>query len=118
MAHSSGAAVPQSIPARSEIGRWVADRPIRCGRASAARSSRSSVSVRWEPRLSRAAAWISSTITVSTVRSTARLFAAVTIRYSDSGVVIRKFGGRRTIIARSLLVVSPVRTATVSSGAG
>ena len=57
-------------------------------------------------------------MTVSTVRSTARLRAAVTIRYSDSGVVMRKLGGRRTMRARSLLVVSPVRTATVSSGAG
>jgi hypothetical protein len=100
------------------MGRCVADSPIRCGRASAARSRRSSVRVRWEPRLSRAAEWISSTMTVSTVRRTARLRAAVTIRYSDSGVVMRKFGGRRTMRARSLLLVSPVRTATVSSGAG
>ena len=39
------------------------------GACSHSASSRSSVSARCEPRLSRATAWISSTITVSTVRS-------------------------------------------------
>ena len=63
-------------------------------------------------------AWISSTITVSTVPSMARLRGAVTSRYSDSGVVTTKLGGRRTIAARSLAVVSPVRTPTRRSGAG
>ena len=47
------------------IGRCVADSPTRLGRASHSASSRSSVSARCEPRLSRATAWISSTITVS-----------------------------------------------------
>ena len=59
---------PHSRSATSEIGRWVADRPMRWGRAAHACSSRSSVSARCEPRLSRATAWISSTMTVSTVR--------------------------------------------------
>ena len=43
-------------------------------------ASRSSVRQRWLPRLSRASAWISSTITVSTVRRVARLRVAVTRR--------------------------------------
>ena len=43
-------------------------------------SSRSSVSARCAPRLSRATAWISSTITVSTVRSSSRPLSLVTSR--------------------------------------
>ena len=43
-------------------------------------ASRSRVRQRWLPRLSRARAWISSTMTVSTVSSVARLFVAVTRR--------------------------------------
>ena len=62
------------------IGRCVADSPIRCGRLSESASSRSSVSMRCAPRLSRATAWISSTMTVPTRRSRSRLFAAVTSR--------------------------------------
>ena len=46
-----------------------------------------------------------------------RLRAAVTSRYSDSGVVMTKLGGRRTMAARSLAVVSPVRTPTRRAGA-
>ncbi len=47
----------------------------------------------------------------------ARLRSAVTSRYSDSGVVIRKSGGRLSMAARSAAAVSPVRTATRMSGA-
>ena len=39
----------------------------------------------------------------------------VSIRYSDSGVVIRMSGGSRSIAWRSRWGVSPVRTATLSS---
>ena len=39
----------------------------------------------------------------------------VSIRKSDSGVVIRMSGGSRSIAARSFCGVSPVRTATRSS---
>ena len=49
----------------SSSGRWVADRPIRCSGRPARCSSRSSVSARCAPRLVRATAWISSTITHS-----------------------------------------------------
>ena len=49
--------------------------------------------------------------------SMARLRSAVTSRYSDSGVVIRKSGGCLIIAARSAAAVSPVRTATWMSGA-
>ena len=50
--------------------------------------------------MSRATAWISSTITVSTVFSALRPLSLVTSRYSDSGVVTTNAGGRRTIDAR------------------
>ena len=89
---------------------------MRIGRRSQSASSRSRVSARWAPRLSRATAWISSTITVSTVRKAARPRSLVTSRYSDSGVVTTKLGGRRTMSDRWALVVSPVRTATRMSG--
>ena len=56
-------------------------------------------------------------MSVWTPRSIARLRSAVTSRYSDSGVVIRKFGGRLSIEALSEAAVSPVRTATRTSGA-
>ena len=63
------------------------DRALRRRQPDAARarprtsaSSRSRVSARCAPRLSRATAWISSTITVSTVRSIARPFSPVTSR--------------------------------------
>ena len=62
------------------IGRCVAESPTRCGALSHSASSRSSVSARCAPRLSRATAWISSTMTVSTVRSSSRPFALVTSR--------------------------------------
>ncbi len=65
-----------------------------------------------------ATAWISSTITVRAARSIARLRSAVSRRNSDSGVVIRKSGGRFSIAARSAAAVSPVRTATRITGAG
>ena len=71
--------------------------------------SRSSVSARCEPRLVPATAWISSTITASTPVRISRA-PLVSMRYSDSGVVIRMSGGRRRIAARSFCGVSPVRT--------
>ena len=57
-------------------------------------------------------------MTVRAGASIARVRSAVTSRYSDSGVVIRKLGGRLSIAARSAGGVSPVRTATRMSGAG
>jgi hypothetical protein len=58
-----------------------------------------------------ATAWISSTITQSAWASVSRA-REVSIRYSDSGVVIRMSGGRRSICARSFWGVSPVRMPT------
>ena len=58
----------------SSNGRWVADSPMRCGRALVISSSRSSESIRWAPRLVVAIAWISSMITVSTLTSVSRTF--------------------------------------------
>ncbi len=72
---------PVSSRAVSSIGRWVADSPMRWGRGPATTwSRRSRVRARWEPRLSRARAWISSTITVSVVASMVRPLAEVTSR--------------------------------------
>jgi hypothetical protein len=107
---------PTSRRATVSIGRWVADSPIRCGGFSRRCPSRSSVIARWEPRLFPATAWISSRITVWTPESMMRLRSAVTRRYSDSGVVMRKLGGRRSMAARSEAAVSPVLTATRTSG--
>ena len=98
------------------IGRCVADNPIRTGRREQSASSRSRVSAKCEPRLSRASAWISSTMTVSTAVKTWRLFSAVSIKYNDSGVVTRIWGGRRSILCRSVFGVSPVRTAVRIGG--
>ena len=59
---------PTSRRPTVSIGFCVAERPTRWGRVSHRASSRSSVIARCAPRLSRATAWISSTMTVSTVR--------------------------------------------------
>ncbi len=67
--------------------------------------------------MSRATAWISSTMTVRTDASVARLRSAVTMRYSDSGVVTKKLGGRRNMAARAEAVVSPLRTSARRLGA-
>ena len=101
----------------ASIGRWVADRPTRCTGSSATCASRSRVRARCEPRLFPATAWISSTMTVRTLRSIDRLRSAVTSRYSDSGVVIRMSGGCLSMAARSAAAVSPVLTATRMVGA-
>ena len=62
----------------------------------------------------RATAWISSTITAVVEANIARA-CEVSIRYSDSGVVISTSGGLRSICARSFCGVSPVRMPTVMS---
>ena len=59
-------------------------------------------------------AWISSTMTVRTLRSVSRA-DDVSIRYRDSGVVINTSGGRRIIRCRSRAGVSPLRIATVGA---
>jgi hypothetical protein len=66
--------------------------------------------------LSRASAWISSTITVRTVDSITRPPWLVSRMNSDSGVVTSTCGGRRLMPARALAGVSPVRTSTRTSG--
>ena len=108
----------RSPPRKREIsssGRCVADSPIRCGSVAVIADSRSSESIRCEPRLVPATAWISSMITVSTELSTSRA-PEVSIRYSDSGVVIRMSGGLRRIAARWDWGVSPLRSATATGG--
>jgi hypothetical protein len=98
----------------SSSGFCVALRPMRWIGWDELSSSRSRVSARCEPRLVAATAWISSTMTVSTSVS-ASLACEVSIRYSDSGVVMRMSGGVRRMAIRSFWLVSPVRTATVTS---
>jgi hypothetical protein len=98
----------------SSSGFWVADRPIRCTGPSAACSSRSKLTAMCAPRLVCATAWISSRITASTPEKISRA-RLVSIRYSDSGVVIRMSGGWRVMSRRSFWGVSPVRTPTRTS---
>ena len=57
---------PPRKRAMASRGRWVAERPMRCGGASAISSRRSSERARWEPRLVPATAWTSSTMTQRT----------------------------------------------------
>ena len=64
-----------------------------CADCPISASRRASDSIRWEPRLSSAMAWISSTITVETFRNICRDFSAVSRMKSDSGVVTRMCGG-------------------------
>ena len=109
---------PPTKRATSSSGRCVADSAIRCTSRSQSTSSRSSVRARCEPRFVAATACTSSTITASTVRRISRAFGDVRIRNRLSGVVIRMSGGRRSIAWRSAAGVSPVRTATETSGRG
>ena len=107
----------RAISDKRPLGRREADalQPPPRARSRAA-SSRSSESARCAPRLVAAIAWISSTITVRTPSSTDRA-REVSIRNRLSGVVISTSGGWRRIRARSRWGVSPVRTATLISGA-
>ncbi len=108
---------PTSHSATSSIGSIVAERPMRWSGPPATCASRSRLRARWAPRRDSSTAWISSTMTVRTVRSISRLRRAVSRRYSDSGVVTRMWGGFRSMAARSAAGVSPERTAAVILGA-
>ena len=112
----TGRSPPRKAATRS-IGRTVADSATRCTSRPTSASRRSRLRARWLPRLVPATAWISSTITVSTPVSVC-CAELVSMRYSDSGVVIRMSGGRRSSAARSLDVVSPERTPIVTSARG
>ena len=81
-----GSGRPPRSAARSRTARSAAPG------GSSSSSSRSSDRARWAPRLVPATAWTSSTITVSTPRSASRA-CEVSIRNSDSGVVISTSGG-------------------------
>jgi hypothetical protein len=107
-------AEPARNRATSSCGRTVALRPMRRAGDSRRASRRSSETARWAPRLVPATAWISSMMTVSTVRRVSRA-AEVSIRNSDSGVVMRMSGGRDSSDRRSRCEVSPDRTPTVTS---
>ncbi|OUD95291.1 hypothetical protein CMMCAS05_02360 [Clavibacter michiganensis subsp. michiganensis] len=106
---------PPRNRATSSGGRTVADSPMRWAGFSSSASSRSSESARWLPRLVAATACTSSTMTVSTPASVSRA-AEVSMRNSDSGVVMRMSGGVFASERRSPAGVSPERTPTVTSG--
>jgi hypothetical protein len=65
-------AAPPRNRATSSSGRCVADSPMRCSGRPARCSSRSRDNARCAPRLVGTRAWISSTMTVSTLRSASR----------------------------------------------
>ena len=110
-------AAPARNRATSSAGRTVADRPMRCAGVASIWSRRSRESARWAPRLVPATACTSSTITVCTSARVSRA-ADVSIRKSDSGVVMRMSGG--LVISSRLRAggVSPERTPTLISGTG
>ena len=88
-----------------------------CGRRSQSASSRSRVRARWDaPLVAGHGVDLVDDHRLDACASASRPRSPVTSRYSDSGVVTTKLGGRRTISDRSALVVSPVRTATRMSG--
>ena len=111
---STGAWPPRNR-ATSSSGRTVAERPIRWAGFSRRASRRSRLTARWAPRLPPATACTSSTMTVSTPRRDSRA-CEVSIRNSDSGVVMRMSGGWLVSLRRSWAVVSPDRTPTRISG--
>ena len=112
----AGRSHPPRNRATSSSGRCVADSPIRCGAPGDSAASRSSVSARCAPRFVPATAWISSTITARKALNIVRPRTLVSRMCNDSGVVIRIWGVLRSIFARALAGVSPVRTATRISG--
>ena len=86
-------APPRNCAMRS-TGRTVAERPMRCAGWGSRASSRSRLSASCAPRLPPATACTSSRISVVTPRSASRA-RDVSIKNSDSGVVIRISGGVR-----------------------
>ena len=106
---------PARKRATSSTGSTVALSPIRWAGRSRSASSRSRESARCAPRLVPATAWTSSTMTVSTPARALRA-AEVSMRKSDSGVVMRMSGGVVASWRRCCAGVSPDRTATVTSG--
>ncbi len=110
-------ASPDRNLATSSGGRTVADNPMRCAGAGDSRSRRSSDNARCAPRLVPATACTSSTMTVCTSASVSRA-AEVSIRNSDSGVVIKMSGGFAISSRRRPGGVSPERTPTLMAGAG
>ena len=110
-------ACPDRNRATSSGGRTVAESPMRCAGVANSWSSRSSDRARCAPRLVPATACTSSTMTVCTSASVSRA-AEVSIKNSDSGVVIRMSGGLVISSRRRAGGVSPDRTPTLMSGAG
>ena len=103
--------------ATSSGGRTVADKPMRWAGVASSASRRSSESARCAPRLVPATACTSSMITH---RTSVRVSRAdeVSMRNSDSGVVIRMSGGLASSARRWAGGVSPERTPTLIVCAG
>jgi hypothetical protein len=105
---------PPRNRAASSMGRTVAESPTLWSPAPQSSSSLSSDTARCAPRLFPTSACTSSTITCRTDRSLS-LARLVSMRYSDSGVVIRMSAGTLRNAARSRAGVSPVRIETDGS---
>ena len=110
----TGCAPPRKR-ATVSAGRTVAESPMRWAGCSSRPSSRSKLNARCAPRLLPASACTSPTMTACTVRSASRA-CDVSMRYSDSGVVMSTSGGFRWMRRRSSGVVSPVRCTVVMAG--
>ena len=109
---TSASRLPTRKRAIASSGFTVAERPTRTGGRPQSASSRSSESIRCEPRLLPATECSSSTITLLTLFSIARPDSEVSRMKSDSGVVTRMCGGDFRMRLRSKAEVSPVRTAS------
>ena len=97
------------------MGAWVAERPMRWIPGLWAWSlSRFRESM--TPLLEEEISWISSTMTQRTPRKAILNLGAERARERDSGVVMKMCGGLLSIFALSLWGVSPVLTATLTSG--
>ena len=117
-----GATILAGLPpvrkrATSSAGRTVAESPMRWAGVASSVSRRSSERARCAPRLVAATACTSSTITHRTPARVSRA-AEVSIRNSDSGVVMRMSGGFLRSSRRWAGGVSPERTPTRIGCAG
>ena len=111
---STGCEPPRN-PATVSTGSTVAESPIRWAGSSSRSSRRSRLTARCAPRLVPATACTSSMITVFTWRRVSRALD-VSMRYRDSGVVMRMSGGWASRERRIAWGVSPERTPTEISG--
>ena len=114
--HEPSGLHPTRYAAMDSIGASVADSPILTNSRWQWYLSLSSVNDRKAPLLESQMSWISSRMTHSTFSNASLNFGADRMSARLSGVVMRMWGGWRTIFCLSLWGVSPERTATRMSG--